>query len=720
MLMSVIMSEENPKENILGPRIAVVGVGGAGSNAVDNMIRAGLTGVTFLVCNTDAQALNQSLCPESQRLRLGFGVTQGLGAGSCPEVGRAAGEESIEEIIAHLKGIHMIFVTAGMGGGTGTGASPVICKAAREQGILTVGVVTKPFHFEGTQRMRVAERGIETIRECVDTLLVIPNQNLFRLATQNTTFIQAFMMADEVLNSGVRTFTDLMLKPGLVNCDFADICTVMRNMKGKAMMGTGEAKGEQRATEAAEKAIGCLLLDDVSIHGAKAVLINITGGMDLTLYDVDEAIGRIKQELEDKEIPGREPTHIIFGATFDKDMSDVLRVSVVATGIEDTPVRPSFTIPNAGDFSQNFASALQGANGGSSSLSGKPSSTGESFTSESSQESPRKPSLQDQKINHEETIAGFGHFHQKPVSYNTLGSRHGDYNFNTEATTQGFSLQDSATAASFGHGLYGGSSEALSALSQNFTTSDTSSSSSNNDFFLKKKDTKEESKINKSFAPQQQETSQEKTSWFDRFLRRKPMEKTQTSSSENQHSFSSQQNTASFHNKTPGGKFSTFSSAQNFQEDPKNSSFSPLNSHGASNNTSQDYSSSFGFPKNDNKDLGQKNSFSSVYYPQDHFEKNQEKFYDVKGSKNYSPYHEEGSLKEGENFSGKNPFPHHNANGHHNLHNHNNNYGSSLFSDKKNNNTPLSSVEENSLPSFLRNRSKETPPFGTRPSPKKK
>jgi cell division protein FtsZ len=318
----------------IGPRIAVVGVGGAGGNAVDNMIRSGLSGVTFLICNTDAQALNQSLCPEPQRVRLGFGVTQGLGAGASPEVGRLAAEESIDDVMRHLKGIHMVFVTAGMGGGTGTGAGHVIARAAREQGILTVGVVTKPFHFEGTQRMRAAEKGIEVIRECVDTLLVIPNQNLFRLATQNTTFIQAFAMADDVLYSGVRTFTDLMIKPGLVNSDFADICTVMRNMTGKAMMGTGEAMGESRATEAAEKAIACLLLDDVSIHGAQAVLINITGGPDLTLYDVDEAIGRIKQEV-DHELSGREPAQIIFGATFDKDLESVVRVSVVATGIQD-------------------------------------------------------------------------------------------------------------------------------------------------------------------------------------------------------------------------------------------------------------------------------------------------------------------------------------------------------------------------------------------------
>ena len=320
----------------IGPRIAVVGVGGAGGNAVDNMIRSGLSGVTFLICNTDAQALSQSLCPESQRICLGFGVTQGLGAGSSPEIGRLAAEESVDEVMRHLQGVHMLFVTAGMGGGTGTGSGPVIAKAAKEQGILTVGVVTKPFHFEGTQRMRAAQRGIEIIRDCVDTLLVIHNQNLFRLATRNTTFVEAFFMADDVLYSGVRTFTDLMIKPGLVNSDFADICTIMRNMKGKAMMGTGESNVEGgRATEASEKAIACLLLDDVFIGGAQAVLINVTGGPDLTLYDVDEAVGRIKQEV-DQEIPGRDPPQIIFGATFDKDLAGTVRVSVVATGIQDT------------------------------------------------------------------------------------------------------------------------------------------------------------------------------------------------------------------------------------------------------------------------------------------------------------------------------------------------------------------------------------------------
>jgi len=346
------MLQESSLDRIV-PRIAVIGVGGAGSNAIDNMIRSGLQGVSFLVCNTDAQALSQSLCPESQRIRLGFGVTQGLGAGSSPDVGRLAAEESIQDVMRHLKGIHMVFITAGMGGGTGTGAGPVIASAAKEHGILTVGVVTKPFHFEGTQRMRAADKGIEVIRDCVDTLLVIPNQNLFRLATQNTTFVEAFAMADDVLHSGVRTFTDLMINPGLVNCDFADICTVMRNTSGKTMMGTGEATGDTRATDAAEKAIGGLLLDDVSINGAQSVLINVTGGPDLKLYDVDEAIGRIKQEV-DHEMPGRDLTRIIFGATFEKNLEGVVRVSVVATGIQDPSVM--HTKPAIASISDNILS----------------------------------------------------------------------------------------------------------------------------------------------------------------------------------------------------------------------------------------------------------------------------------------------------------------------------------------------------------------------------
>jgi cell division protein FtsZ len=320
----------------MGPRIAVVGVGGAGCNAIDNMIRSDLQGVTFLVCNTDAQALSRSLCPESQRVRLGFGVTQGLGAGSIPENGRLAAEESLEDVLAHLKGVHMVFITAGMGGGTGTGAAPVIAKAAKEMGVLTVGVVTKPFHFEGSQRMRVAEKGIETMRACVDTLLVIPNQNLFRFVTSDTTVLQAFAIADEVLYAGVRTFTDVMIKPGLVNSDFADICTVMRDMPGKAMMGTGEAVGEARAIEAAEKAIACLMLDDVSIQGARAIFINIACSESTGLLEIDTAISYIKKQVE-TDPSQEESVLIIFSATLDKDLKDVFRVSVVATGIHDRP-----------------------------------------------------------------------------------------------------------------------------------------------------------------------------------------------------------------------------------------------------------------------------------------------------------------------------------------------------------------------------------------------
>lgn len=341
---------EDIQEPRVGPRIAVVGVGGAGGNAVDNMIRLGLKGVTFIACNTDAQALHQSLCPETQRIRLGFGVTQGLGAGASPDVGRSAAEESVDEVMRHLEGIHMLFVTAGMGGGTGTGGAPVIARAAKERGILTVGVVTKPFHFEGINRMKAAEKGIETIKDCVDTLLVVPNQNLFRLANQATTFAQAFAMADDVLYSGVRTFTDLMINPGLVNLDFADIRTVMHDMPGKAMMGTGEACGENRAVDAAEKAIGCLLLDDVSIRGARSVLINIAGGSDMTLYEVDAAIGHIKDQVEDemskKDLQGGSTAHIIFGATFDPDLNGALRVSVVATGIDaDAVPAPVLPLP---------------------------------------------------------------------------------------------------------------------------------------------------------------------------------------------------------------------------------------------------------------------------------------------------------------------------------------------------------------------------------------
>jgi len=308
----------------LRPRITVFGVGGAGGNAVNNMITAGLDGVDFVVANTDAQALTMS---KAQRLvQMGTQVTQGLGAGSQPDVGSAAAQEVIDEIRDHLTGANMVFVTAGMGGGTGTGAAPVIAKAAREMGILTVGVVTKPFHFEGARRMRTAESGITELHKVVDTLLIIPNQNLFRVANEKTTFADAFSMADQVLYSGVACITDLMVKEGLINLDFADVRAVMREM-GKAMMGTGEASGEKRALTAAEAAIANPLIDDSSMKGARGLLISITGGKDLTLFEVDEAATRIREEVD-------QDANIIVGATFDESLDGIIRVSVVATGIE--------------------------------------------------------------------------------------------------------------------------------------------------------------------------------------------------------------------------------------------------------------------------------------------------------------------------------------------------------------------------------------------------
>ncbi len=308
----------------LSPKIAVIGVGGAGGNAVNNMISSNLDGCEFLVCNTDAQALSNSLSENA--VQLGATVTGGLGAGSKPEVGQAAAEESLEEVLRYLDGANMAFVTAGMGGGTGTGAAPVIAKACRQQGILTVGVVTKPFHFEGAHRMEQAEKGIEEMQQYVDTLIVIPNQNLFRVANEKTTFAEAFKMADTVLQSGVRGVTDLMVRPGLVNLDFADIRTAMLQM-GKAMMGTGEASGDKRAVEAAESAINNPLLDDVSMKGAHGVIINVTGGYDMTLFEADEACNRIRDEVDPS-------ANIIFGATFDDSMDGFMRVSIVATGIE--------------------------------------------------------------------------------------------------------------------------------------------------------------------------------------------------------------------------------------------------------------------------------------------------------------------------------------------------------------------------------------------------
>jgi cell division protein FtsZ len=329
----------------LKPRITVFGVGGAGGNAVNNMITAGLQGVDFVVANTDAQALTMSKAPRI--IQMGTQVTQGLGAGSQPDVGAAAAQEVIDEIRDHLSGANMVFVTAGMGGGTGTGAAPVIAKTARDMGILTVGVVTKPFHFEGQRRMRTAESGIAELHKVVDTLLIIPNQNLFRVANEKTTFADAFAMADQVLYSGVACITDLMVKEGLINLDFADVRAVMREM-GKAMMGTGEASGEKRALTAAEAAIANPLIDDSSMKGARGLLISITGGRDLTLFEVDEAATRIREEVD-------QDANIIVGATFDETLDGIIRVSVVATGIEQAlisrnaggPAPTSAVAPNA-------------------------------------------------------------------------------------------------------------------------------------------------------------------------------------------------------------------------------------------------------------------------------------------------------------------------------------------------------------------------------------
>ena len=333
-----------PEVDELRPRISVIGVGGAGGNAVANMIANDVQGVDFLVANTDAQALNAS--PADQRIQLGLRITQGLGAGSRPEIGKAAAEEAIEEIEKALDGAHMCFIAAGMGGGTGTGAAPVIAKAARDRGVLTVGVVTKPFSFEGNRRGRSAEAGIAELQQHVDTLIVIPNQNLFRIANPNTTFKEAFQMADEVLQQGVRGITDLMVMPGLINLDFADVRSVMGEM-GKAMMGTGEASGDNRAIEAAEKAIANPLLDGVSMRGARGVIISITGGEDMRLMEVDEAASHIK-ELVDPD------ANIIWGSAFNNELEGKIRVSVVATGIDaeavtQAPPMPAkvFTFPGA-------------------------------------------------------------------------------------------------------------------------------------------------------------------------------------------------------------------------------------------------------------------------------------------------------------------------------------------------------------------------------------
>jgi cell division protein FtsZ len=342
-------------EQEMKPRITVVGVGGAGGNAVNNMIRSNLVGCEFVVCNTDAQAMQHSNA--HRQIQLGIGVTRGLGAGSRPDVGRAAAEEALDEILEAMQGSNMVFITAGMGGGTGTGGAPVIARIARETGILTIGVVTKPFHFEGSHRMKIAENGIEELQKFVDTLIIIPNQNLFRVANERTTFADAFKMADDVLHSGVRGVTDLMVMPGLINLDFADIRTVMSEM-GKAMMGTGEAEGDRRSIDAAEAAISNPLLEDVSMKGAKGVLINITGGPDMTLFEVDEAANRIREEVDPD-------ANIIFGSTFDETLAGKMRISVVATGIDSealSQARPSISLVSSRESAA--ASVLRQATGG--------------------------------------------------------------------------------------------------------------------------------------------------------------------------------------------------------------------------------------------------------------------------------------------------------------------------------------------------------------------
>lgn len=321
-----------PQSDLLKPKITIFGVGGAGGNAINNMIRSNLEGVEFVAANTDSQSLANSLA--TNKIQLGLKITKGLGAGSFPDRGRMAAEENIDEINNFLQGCNMVFIAAGMGGGTGTGAAPVIAKLAREQDILTVGVVTKPFHFEGKYRMETAESGIEELKKYVDTLIVIPNQNLFRIANEQTTFESAFKMADDVLHAGVRGITDLITMPGLVNLDFADIRTIMTKM-GKAMMGTGEATGENRAVEACHAAISNPLLDDISIKGAKGVLVNMTGGPDMTLFEADIAVNTIKKEVDQN-------ANIIFGSAFSEDMKGKIRISVVATGIESEDIKKEF------------------------------------------------------------------------------------------------------------------------------------------------------------------------------------------------------------------------------------------------------------------------------------------------------------------------------------------------------------------------------------------
>lgn len=377
------LSLVKPQHTELKPRIVVFGVGGAGGNAVNNMIDAGLEGVEFVVANTDAQHL--SFAKTDRRIQLGETITQGLGAGAHPEVGMNAAEESADEIHQHLEGAHMVFITCGMGGGTGTGAAPVIAKCARDRGILTVGVVTKPFTFEGRHRMRLADAGVAELQRYVDTLIVIPNQNLFRVANERTTFADAFGMADQVLHSGVRSITDLMILPGLINLDFADVRAVMSEM-GKAMMGTGEATGDDRALLAAQNAIANPLLDETSLKGAKAVLVNITGGLDMTLLEVDEAANAISAEVDGD-------ANIIFGAAFDPALDGKIRVSVVATGMDEGEVRriepiapPAASAPLASHDARRSAGGLYGTQ-----ASRAPEPTRDTYREPVRAEAPRTP-----------------------------------------------------------------------------------------------------------------------------------------------------------------------------------------------------------------------------------------------------------------------------------------------------------------------------------------
>lgn len=379
-----------PVVDELKPKIAVIGVGGAGGNAVANMIKAQVEGVDFIIANTDAQALNSS--PAEFRIQLGPEITQGLGAGSRPEVGRAAAEETIEQVKKSIDGAHMVFIAAGMGGGTGTGAAPVIAEVAREMNILTVGVVTKPFLFEGSRRMRSADSGIEELQKHVDTLIVIPNQNLFLVANPNTTFKEAFLLADEVLQQGVRGITDLMVMPGLINLDFADVRSVMHEM-GKAMMGTGEAEGDGRALEAAEKAIANPLLDGVSMKGAKGVIVSITGGDDMRLMEVDEAANHIR-ELVDPD------ANIIWGSAFNNDLDGKIRVSVVATGIDtDAPTTPtrSHSFDRQETSSQNKSSYLFGGSDKKTAAPEIPEAKADPVTQKAAFSVPSFSSMQDEE-----------------------------------------------------------------------------------------------------------------------------------------------------------------------------------------------------------------------------------------------------------------------------------------------------------------------------------